>query len=230
MSFRLYLSFLAASIVLGYAPGPVNLLTMNHALRAGWRRALPCVWGGTLAVLLQLALTALCLNSLVHIDERALTVLRWTGAAYLVWLGCRQWLNRAPAQTPAASSDIAQPASGAGRELFWRGVATSGLNPKTLLFFPSFFPQFISANAEWSLNLQYLLLAATFALLFAGGVASMALFSHRLSRARADARDEPCDGRPAGRDGRDHGRLELNRPARRPRPKPLRTTYRSRSH
>ncbi|RQS12058.1 LysE family translocator [Burkholderia sp. Bp9002] len=183
MSFQLYLSFLAASIVLVYAPGPVNLLTMNHALRAGWRRALPCVWGGTLAVLLQLALTALCLNSLVHIDERALTVLRWTGAAYLAWLGCKQWLNRAPAQAPAASSGIAPPESGTGRELFWRGVATSGLNPKTLLFFPSFFPQFISANAEWSLNLQYLLLAATFALLFAGGVASMALFSHRLSRA-----------------------------------------------
>ncbi|AWV01588.1 LysE family translocator [Burkholderia sp. JP2-270] len=199
MSFRLYLSFLAASVVLIYAPGPVNLLTMHHALRAGWRRALPCVWGGTLAVLLQLALTALCLNSLVHIDEHALTVLRWAGAAYLVWLGGKQWLGRAPANAPMASADAAASAgagagAGAGaaivsqdtdtgRALFWRGVATSGLNPKTLLFFPSFFPQFISPNADWSLNLQYLLLAATFALLFAGGVASMALFSHRLSRA-----------------------------------------------
>lgn len=187
MSFRLYLSFLAASAVLIYAPGPVNLLTMNQALRAGWRRALPCVWGGTLAVLLQLALTALCLNSLVHINEHALTVLRWAGAAYLVWLGAKQWLNRAPAAAPAALAQagaaIAEPDADSGRALFWRGVATSGLNPKTLLFFPSFFPQFISPNADWSLNLQFLLLATTFALLFAGGVASMALFSHRLSRA-----------------------------------------------
>ncbi|WP_338639858.1 LysE family translocator [Burkholderia pyrrocinia] len=193
MSFRLYLSFLAASVVLIYAPGPVNLLTMNQALRAGWRRALPCVWGGTLAVLLQLALTALCLNSLVHINEHALTVLRWAGAAYLVWLGGKQWLSGAPANAPAASADAGAGAgAGAaivpqdtdtGRALFWRGVATSGLNPKTLLFFPSFFPQFISPTADWSLNLQFLLLAATFALLFAGGVASMALFSHRLSRA-----------------------------------------------
>ncbi|WP_175730026.1 LysE family translocator [Burkholderia ambifaria] len=188
MSFRLYLSFLAASAVLIYAPGPVNLLTMNQALRAGWRRALPCVWGGTLAVLLQLALTALCLNSLVHLDEHALTVLRWAGAAYLVWLGCKQWLSRAPATAsaaPAASAEtgIAAPDTDTGRALFWRGVATSGLNPKTLLFFPSFFPQFIVPNADWSLNAQFLLLAATFALLFAGGVASMALFSHRLSRA-----------------------------------------------
>ncbi|WP_175942132.1 LysE family translocator [Burkholderia pyrrocinia] len=187
MSFRLYLSFLAASVVLIYAPGPVNLLTMNQALRAGWRRALPCVWGGTLAVLLQLALTALCLNSLVHLDEHALTVLRWAGAAYLVWLGGKQWLGRSPANAPAASAEagaaIVPQGTNTGRALFWRGVATSGLNPKTLLFFPSFFPQFISPNADWSLNLQYLLLAATFALLFAGGVASMALFSHRLSRA-----------------------------------------------
>ncbi|KML59556.1 lysine transporter LysE [Burkholderia cepacia] len=189
MSFRLYLSFLAASVVLIYAPGPVNLLTMNQALRAGWRRALPCVWGGTLAVLLQLALTALCLNSLVHINEHALTVLRWAGAAYLVWLGGKQWLSRAPASAPAASAEsgagavIVEPDADTGRALFWRGVATSGLNPKTLLFFPSFFPQFISPTADWSLNLQFLLLATTFALLFAGGVASMALFSHRLSRA-----------------------------------------------
>ncbi|MBN3827112.1 LysE family translocator [Burkholderia sp. Ac-20384] len=183
MSFRLYLSFLAASAVLVYAPGPVNLLTMNQALRAGWRRALPCVWGGTLAVLLQLALTALCLNSLVHLDERALTVLRWAGAAYLVWLGCKQWLSRAPAGAPAASAGPATAETDTQRALFWRGLATSGLNPKTLLFFPSFFPQFISPSGDWSLNQQYLLLAATFAVLFAGGVASMALFSHRLSRA-----------------------------------------------
>ncbi|VWC01748.1 lysine transporter LysE [Burkholderia pseudomultivorans] len=183
MSFRLYLSFLAASAVLVYAPGPVNLLTMNHALRAGWRRALPCVWGGTLAVLLQLALTALCLNSLLHVDERALTALRWAGAAYLVWLGCKQWLSRAPASASAhAPAGIVPAETDTGRALFWRGVATSGLNPKTLLFFPSFFPQFISPHAEWSLNQQYLLLATSFALLFAGGVASMALFSHRLSR------------------------------------------------
>ena len=185
MSFKLYLSFLAASVVLIYAPGPVNLLTMNQALRTGWRRALPCVWGGTLAVLLQLALTALCLNSLVHLDEHALTVLRWAGAAYLVWLGGKQWLSRAPADTGTDTDTAASaaPDTDTRRALFWRGVATSGLNPKTLLFFPSFFPQFISPNADWSLNLQYLLLAATFALLFAGGVASMALFSHRLSRA-----------------------------------------------
>ncbi|MDN7903477.1 LysE family translocator [Burkholderia diffusa] len=185
MSFRLYLSFLAASVVLIYAPGPVNLLTMNQALRTGWRRALPCVWGGTLAVLLQLALTALCLNSLVHLDEHALTVLRWAGAAYLVWLGGKQWLGRAQLAAPAAST---QPGSAApddtdsGRALFWRGLATSGLNPKTLLFFPSFFPQFIVPSADWNLNAQFLLLATSFALLFAGGIASMALFSHRLSR------------------------------------------------
>ena len=183
MSFRLYLSFLAASAVLVYAPGPVNLLTMNQAL--GWRRALPCVWGGTLAVLLQLALTALCLNSLVHLDERALTVLRWAGAAYLVWLGCKQWLSRAPAGAPAASAGRRN--GDAGHRLAPCAVLARrgdlGLNPKTLLFFPSFFPQFISPSADWSLNQQYLLLAATFAVLFAGGVASMALFSHRLSRA-----------------------------------------------
>ncbi|WP_414447307.1 LysE family translocator [Burkholderia sp. 22PA0099] len=182
MSFQLYLSFVAAALVLIYAPGPVNLLTMSLALRAGWRHALPCVWGGTVAVLLQLMLTALCLNSLLTIDARALGVLRWVGAAYLVWLGVRQW--RSVSLTgPAADAHSGEgPASsGTSRGLFWRGVATSGFNPKTLLFFPSFFPQFISTDARWSVNAQYLALAASFVVLFVAGVASMALFSQRLS-------------------------------------------------
>jgi len=176
MSIQLYLSFLVAALVLVYTPGPVNVLTMSQALHAGWRGALPCVWGGTLAVLLQLVFTALCLNSLLLISEHSLTILPWLGAAYLVWLGCKQWRSRSLAGVQAPS----EADGGTRHALFWRGFATSGLNPKTLLFFPSFFPQFISAEAPWSANRQYLLLAATFALLFAGGVASMALFSHRL--------------------------------------------------
>jgi threonine/homoserine/homoserine lactone efflux protein len=80
-------------------------------------------------------------------------------------------------------SDVEPAADAQQRSLFWRGVATSGFNPKTLLFFSSFFPQFISApsnEAHWSANQQYLLLAATFACVFALGVASTAIFSHRL--------------------------------------------------
>jgi len=175
MSIQLYLSFLAAALVLVYTPGPVNVLTMSQALRAGWRHALPCVWGGTLAVLLQLVLTALCLNSLLLVSEHSLTVLRWAGAAYLVWLGFKQWRSGTLAGPEADAADGVS-----RRDLFWRGFATSGLNPKTLLFFPSFFPQFMRADAHWSASRQYLLLAATFAVLFAVGVASMALFSHRL--------------------------------------------------
>jgi homoserine/homoserine lactone efflux protein len=174
MSIQLYVSFLLASLVLVYSPGPVNVLTMSQALSAGWRAALPGVWGGTCAVLLQLLFTALCLNSLLLIDERALIALRWGGAAYLLYLGFRQWRSN----TLTVSVDRAQP-----RGLFWRGFATSGLNPKTLLFFPSFFPQFIttpSNGAHWSANQQYLLLATTFAVVFAVGVASTAIFSHRL--------------------------------------------------
>lgn len=174
MSIQLYLSFFAAALVLVYAPGPVNVLTMSEAMRAGWRPALPCVWGSTLAVLLQLALTALCLNSLLLISEHSLTLLRWVGAAYLVWLGFKQWRSGALA-APGVDATVTS-----RRDLFWRGFATSGLNPKTLLFFPSFFPQFISVGAHWSANRQYLVLAATFAVVFVLGMTSMALFSHRL--------------------------------------------------
>ncbi|WP_429573434.1 LysE family translocator [Paraburkholderia sp. UCT70] len=180
MPIHSYVSFLLASAVFVYSPGPVNVLTMSRALNAGWRAALPSVWGGTCAVLLQLAFTALCLNSLLLIVERALIVLRWAGAIYLVYLGFRQGRCGTFAASPVLSDSAGQ------RGLFWRGFATSGLNPKTLLFFPSFFPQFISTSsneAHWSANHQYLLLGSTFALIFALGVASAAIFPHRLRTA-----------------------------------------------
>lgn len=171
MSIELYLSFLLASLVLIFSPGPVNVLAMSQALQSGWRHALPCVWGATGAVLLQLLFTGLCLNGVLLLSPHALALLRWLGAAYLVYLGWQQW--HATKLLEAASD-------GAERSLFWRGFATSGLNPKTLLFFPSFFPQFMQADAAWRSNAQFGLLAASFALLFALGVAANALFSARL--------------------------------------------------
>jgi threonine/homoserine/homoserine lactone efflux protein len=120
-------------------------------------------------------LTAFALHSILLVSEHALVFLRWAGAAYLVYLGCKQWR--------VSSLAAPQAAEHAKRGLFWRGFATSGLNPKSLLVFPSFFPQFIRADAPWSHSEQYLVLAATFTLVFAVGVSSVALFSHRLRTA-----------------------------------------------
>ncbi|WP_460528967.1 LysE family translocator [Chitinimonas naiadis] len=171
MSFELYLSFLLATLVLIFSPGPVNILAISLSLTTGWRSALPCIWGASLAVLLQLVLTGLCLGSALMLDGRALEVLRWLGAAYLVYLGWQQWRASQPAADAEEDTDSAR--------LFWRGFATSGLNPKTLLFFPSFFPQFIRTDASWSGSWQYLLLAGSFLLLFFTGVALNALFSEQ---------------------------------------------------
>lgn len=168
MSLALYLSFLVTTLVLIFTPGPVNVLAMSQALAGGWRSALPCVWGASLAVLLQLVLTALCLSSVLMISLLALDVLRWLGAGYLAYLGWRQW------QAPAPNANQPLPAP---RQRFWRGFATSGLNPKTLLFFPALFPQFLRSNAVWSEAVQYLLLAISFLLLFSLGVALTAVCS-----------------------------------------------------
>lgn len=172
MSLHLYFSFLLTSAVLILSPGPVNVLVMSLALRDGWRSTLPSVWGATFAVMLQLLLTALSLGSLLHLSADAFGYLRWAGAGFLAYLGWKQW-HAAPAidvllQRESASSQ------------FWRGFATSGLNPKSLLFFPAFFPQFIQADAAWSQQTQFVLLAWSFALVFIAGVIFNALCSHKL--------------------------------------------------
>ena len=183
MPLDLYLAFVLASAVLIVIPGPNVTLLVANSLAYGARRALVTLAGTSSAIALQLAITVLGMTSLIAVLATWFEWLRWAGVIYLVWLGVQQW--RA---VPVALEDV-ESRRVAGHTLFWRGFLVSATNPKTLLFYAAFFPQFVDpASAPLA---QLLLMSATFlalATLLDGGYALLAGRLRRLFHGQRRAR------------------------------------------
>ncbi|WP_284616844.1 LysE family translocator [Aquabacterium humicola] len=167
--------FIAAGLLLNLTPGAdVALIAARagaHGFRAGAAAALGVGAGCTLhAVAAALGLSALLAGSALAFD-----VIRWIGAAYLVWLGLSMLRTRMPPRdsigagaTPAAGEPAAAPAAATGRpaaagfgRVFLQGFLTNALNPKVALFFLAFVPQFIDAGTAHKAQ-AFLVLGAVF--------------------------------------------------------------------
>ncbi len=138
------------------------LMCMTNSLQHGPRRALASVAGSATAVLGLMLLSALGLGALLAASETAFLVLKAVGAAYLIWLGIKTFRSRATAfdAMPSGGTDAgARPAVPAGR-LYLQGLMVGASNPKAILFFTAFFPQFLNPAADWAP--QFALLAGTF--------------------------------------------------------------------
>ncbi len=140
MDLSLYLAFIGAVIALGLLPGPNMALIVANSVAYGPRYGFLTLAGTSVALMLQLAITGLGLAELLRAAGGAFEVLRWAGVAYLLYLGIVQW--RATAADLAGVQ--AQPRSVRG--IVSRAMLVSLTNPKTLLFFAAFFPQFISTS------------------------------------------------------------------------------------
>ncbi|KQT11003.1 LysE family translocator [Ramlibacter sp. Leaf400] len=154
MSSPTYLLYLAAVGLLIVTPGPTMLMTLANAVNHGPARALVSSAGALTASLGAMALSALGLGAVLAASEAAFTVLKVLGAAYLVWLGIKTFRGG-----DALSLGSAAPAP-AHRSLFMQGLLVGASNPKSLLFFAAFFPQFIDPAAP--VLPQFALLSFTF--------------------------------------------------------------------
>jgi homoserine/homoserine lactone efflux protein len=148
---ELYLAFVLATTIVILLPGPSVMLTISHSLAFGPGRALLTVTGAVLGVAVQLVLTVIGMTSLMLLLADGFEVLRWAGAAYLIWLGIRQW--RAPAE-PLGVRPVD------GRKLLAQGFLVTIANPKSLVFLAAFFPQFVDASRP--LGPQLVILGTSF--------------------------------------------------------------------
>lgn len=154
MPIELYLAFIAATVILMAIPGPNVALIVANSVAHGTRFGLLTVAATSSAVVVHLALTVAGATAALNVLAAGFDWLRWAGVAYLVWLGISAW--RAPV------ADLAQTTAQvrSGRVIFARGFLVGLTNPKTLLFYGAFFPQFITPGAD--AGPQLLLLAVTF--------------------------------------------------------------------
>jgi threonine/homoserine/homoserine lactone efflux protein len=133
-----WLAFVAASAVLLAIPGPTVLLVISYALGHGRRSASSTVAGVALGDFTAMTASMLGLGALLATSAALFTVLKWVGAAYLVFLGIKLW--RAP--VAEAAVDSAAPVARPGR-IFLHAYAVTALNPKSIVFFIAFLPQFL---------------------------------------------------------------------------------------
>jgi len=151
MTLASYLLYLAAIALLIATPGPTMLMCVTNAINHGPAKALASAAGALVASLGIMALSAVGLGAVLAASEAAFTILKFAGAAYLIFLGIRTFSSDGGA-LPGATA--------APRSFFVQGLLVGASNPKALLFFAAFFPQFITPDAP--LAPQFALLALTF--------------------------------------------------------------------
>jgi threonine/homoserine/homoserine lactone efflux protein len=158
MDFGTWLLYLAAAIGLSLSPGPNGLLALTHGALYGRRRALNTIAGGALGFVVLIGLSMFGIGALLQASIVWLTVLKWAGGAYLVYLGVQVWC------APPIDLDTRPAAAAAltARAMFRQGALSALTNPKGLLFFAAFLPQFV--DPQRSLLLQFAIMAGTFAL------------------------------------------------------------------
>lgn len=167
MPFSLWITLLLACVVISFTPGAGAINTMGNALNHGFRRAIWGILGQQAALVVHIAVVALGVGVLVASSDLAFNMIRYAGAAYLVYLGIRQILQKpalapedvgeADASAPPRESSDAAPES--RWSMFRRGLWVNLLNPKAIVFFLAFLPQFIRPGEP--LLAQYLLVGAT---------------------------------------------------------------------
>ncbi|WP_204113893.1 LysE family translocator [Shimia biformata] len=174
MPLDLWLTFVAASTALLLIPGPTILLVLSYALTKGRSVAIATAAGVALGDLIAMTASLLGLGAIVLASATAFTVLKWVGAAYLVWLGVRMLLSARDAEI----GDLVRPSKLQSRGVFGHAAAVTALNPKSIGFFIAFVPQFIDPTRP--LVMQFVILIATFVTLAALNALAYALLADRL--------------------------------------------------
>jgi threonine/homoserine/homoserine lactone efflux protein len=155
-----FLGFLAAAILITLSPGPDNMLVLGVGIAKGRARGIAFGLGCALGCLNHTLLAVIGVSALIAASPTAFTALKIAGGLYLVWIGIGALRSRGSAQVAAGVPDES------ARQLFFKGLLANAINPKVVLFFLSFLPQFVVASrgdANWQiawLGLTFTLQAA----------------------------------------------------------------------
>ncbi|MGP9768058.1 LysE family translocator [Halomonas sp. AOP13-D3-9] len=137
-----WMTFLTAAVLLNLSPGPDIAYILGQTLRSGRRQGFAAMFGIWSGAALHVVMAAVGLSAILATSALAFSIVKWVGAAYLIWLGVKMLLSRgdqfiaAEKQSPKRLSSV-----------YWQGMLVSALNPKVAVFFLAFLPQFIVEGA-----------------------------------------------------------------------------------
>lgn len=173
MAVEIWISFVIASSALLAIPGPTVMLVVSYALGRGRKTGFATVPGVTLGDFTAMTASLLGAGAVFAASATLFSLMKYAGAAYLIWLGIKLW--RSPPQLAEMQSEE-EPNS--YRSMFWNSYIVTALNPKAILFFVAFVPQFI--NPAMPTFKQFVILEVTFLTLAAANVIVWALLAGKL--------------------------------------------------
>jgi RhtB (resistance to homoserine/threonine) family protein len=142
------LLFMLAGWVLNLTPGPDVLYIISRSLRGGRRAGFAAIAGISAGCLVHVTLASLGLGVLLTTSATLFTAIKWVGAAYLLWVGVRLLRSKGGPDTLQESVDATSGGAGSWWQVFAGGFLTNVLNPKVVLFFLAFLPQFIAPSVQ----------------------------------------------------------------------------------
>lgn len=157
MNLDTWLIYFSTVVAFMVTPGPSHLLMLSNSMTHGFKPSLATAVGDLTANSLQMIAASLGLAAILVASQGALTLVKWMGVAYLVWMGIRMWRNADKAGTKADASS-----SASLKKLWSQGFFTSAANPKAVVFFAALFPQFIDPTQPFLV--QFLILSVTYIL------------------------------------------------------------------
>jgi threonine/homoserine/homoserine lactone efflux protein len=172
MDLSVWLAFVAATVALLMIPGPTVLLVLSYALSQGRKVAVSTALGVAVGDFVAMTASLIGLGALVLASATLFTVLKWVGAAYLIYLGVSLWRSAGRSELTLSSPTSSQ------RGVFWHACVVTALNPKSIAFFIAFVPQFVDPAAP--LAPQFAILVSTFVGLAALNALVYALVASRM--------------------------------------------------
>ena len=173
MTFELWLTFTITSVILVAIPGPTNLMVMAYGLRHGTKPALFTVFGVAPGAAAAMALSFLGLGAILATSSQLFMVMKWAGAIYLIYLGIMLWRS-----TPNLDEVSIEEQNVSCKCIVFQAFTVSLLNPKGIIFYMAFVPQFISPDAP--VLPQMLILGFTFVIIVFPVNTAYALLSGKL--------------------------------------------------
>ena len=173
MPLETWLAYTLVTTTFLLIPGPTIILVISHSLLRGRQAVIALVLGVGLGDLTAMSLSFLGVGVLLQTVAIAFYLIKWLGAAYLIWLGIKMWCSA------SEFTDLDKKTrSSAWREIFSSAYITTALNPKSIVFFLAFIPQFI--EPELPFTTQAVILGATFfvlAIISVLGYAALAIYA-----------------------------------------------------
>ncbi len=175
MTISIFLAFVLASLTILIIPGPTVILIISKSVSHGRRSVLPLALGVVLGDLIAMSASLLGMGAIMATSSMVFNVFKWLGALYLIYLGLKMFMR---VDTSKAKDKFLLKEISSNNSLFFQAFVVTVLNPKAIAFFMTFFPQFISSNAE--LIPQLLILGGTYLILAAINATAYAFFASSL--------------------------------------------------